>query len=151
MPAAMLDTLRCARTLQAAGFSQKQAEGTAQVLGEALTDVATKEDLAATKQDLRSEMNHGFATLKAEHDTTRQSLKADIAQLHTKFDALDRQIKFLFGFLGLLFAMAAYGFLELVSVASASAAPVQVEAAQPAPPEAIQRPPVEPSGNTAPT
>lgn len=129
MPAAMLDTLRCARTLQTAGFSQKQSEATAQVLGEALTDVATKEDI----------------------DTTRQSLKADIAQLHTKFDALDRQIKFLFGFLGLLFAMAAYGFLELVSVASAAAAPVQVEAAQPAPVEAIQRPPVEASGNSAPT
>ena len=37
--------LRCAQTLKDAGFPPKQAEATAQVLGDALADVATKEGL----------------------------------------------------------------------------------------------------------
>ena len=39
MPAAMLDTLRCAQSLKEAGFTQQQADGTARVLGDALAAV----------------------------------------------------------------------------------------------------------------
>ena len=42
MPAAMLDTLRCAQSLKEAGFTQQQADGTARVLGDALAGVANK-------------------------------------------------------------------------------------------------------------
>ncbi len=42
MNAPVLDTLRCAQTLKAAGFRDEQAEAMAQVLGDALADVVTK-------------------------------------------------------------------------------------------------------------
>ena len=74
MIAPVLDTLRCAQTLRTAGFPEEQAEAMAQVLGDALTDVATKTDL-----------DNAIGGLKTE-------LKADIAQLDTKIDALDTKI-----------------------------------------------------------
>ena len=74
MNAPVLDTLRCAQTLRTAGFPEEQAEAMAQVLGDALTDVATKTDL-----------DNAIGGLKTE-------LKADIAQLDTKIDALDTKI-----------------------------------------------------------
>ena len=74
MNAPVLDTLRCAQTLRTAGFPEEQAEAMAQVLGDALTDVATKTDL-----------DNAIGGLKTE-------LKADIAQLDTKIDALETKI-----------------------------------------------------------
>ena len=195
MPAAMLDTLRCAQSLKEAGFTQQQADGTARVLGDALAGVATKEDLAATKKDLdeaiaglRTEMHHGFAAQKAEMNGAIAALKADmdtrfadidmrfaaqkadmdagfsaqrahmdralaepkteITQLHTKHDALDRQLKFVLGLLGLLFAMSAYNFLRPGPVAAPAPTPAHAEAPQAlTPPEdqASQAAPAEPN------
>ena len=85
MPAAMLDTLRCAQSLKEAGFTQQQADGTARVLSDALAGVATEEDLATTKKDLeesiadlRTEVHHGFAGQKAEMNGAISALKADM-------------------------------------------------------------------------
>ncbi len=173
MNAPVLDTLRCAQTLKAAGFTQQQADGTARILGDALAGVATKEDLAATKKELdeaiaglRTEVHHGFAAQKAETKSALAALraevdtrfaaqkadmdagfsaqKAEITQLHTKFDALDRQLKFVLALLGLLFAMSAYNFLQPGPIA----APAHAEAPQaptPSEDQASQAAPAEPN------
>lgn len=164
MAAAMLDTLRCAQTLKAAGFPDEQADATAQLLGDALADVATKEDLdeaidrlkaeiAHGDDSLRAEMNQGFAALRAEMDarftevnhrfavtdqkieSTERTLESMGIELRGAIKGLERQMNFLIGFLGLLFAMAAYGIFELVSTpqAVAAATPTQTEA-RPNPP-----------------
>ncbi len=58
MNAAVLGTLRCARTLQTAGFPPAQAEAMAQVLADALSDVATKADLDNAVGSLESSIAH---------------------------------------------------------------------------------------------
>ncbi len=175
MNAPVLDTLRCAQTLKAAGFTQQQADGTARILGDALAGVATKEDLAATKKELdeaiaglRTEVHHGFAALRAEVDTRFAAQKADmdagfsaqkaeITQLHTKFDALDRQLKFVLALLGLLFAMSAYNFLQPGPIAAPAHAeapqaptPSEDQASQAAPAEPNRTLPIKPPKDTAP-
>ena len=129
MNAPVLDTLRCAQTLKAAGFTQQQAEGTAQVLGDALAGVATKEDLDATKKDLENA----------------------IAQLRTDFgskiDSMDRLMKFTLGLLGLIFTMiTAYGVFDVISTPRtlAATAPVQAEAPLNPPPSEQPTPPTNP-------
>jgi cell division protein FtsX len=48
------DTLKLARRLEAAGFPTKQAQDTAEVLGDALTaNVATQTDIQALRAELR--------------------------------------------------------------------------------------------------
>ena len=158
MPAAMLDTLRCAQTLEAAGVPQPQAEGIAQVLGDALADVATKDDLAATREDMAATRKDVAATredvattrndlaatredvaaLRRDLTATRKDLEAAIAGLDERLTSgikgLERQMNFLFGFLGLIFAMiTAYGIFDITSTAPAVAAPVQAEAHPTAP------------------
>ena len=144
MPAAMLDTLRCAQTLEAAGFPQPQAEGVAQVLGDALAEVATKGDLAATREDVAAVRKDVAATKKdlaavrKDLAATRKDLEAAIARVEERLTAgirgLERQMNFLFGFLGLIFAMmTAYGIFDIVSTTPAAAAPAQAEAHPTAP------------------
>ena len=74
MTAAVPDTLRCAQTLKDAGFPTKQAEATAQVLGDALADVATKEDL-----DRQTAMQ-------------KDDLEAAVDRLETKIDAVNQRV-----------------------------------------------------------
>ena len=66
MPAAMLDTLRCAQNLKNAGFTEKQADATAHVLADALADVVTKKDLDEAINGLKAEIAHGNGALRAE-------------------------------------------------------------------------------------
>ena len=134
MPAAMLDTLRCAQTLEAAGVPQPQAEGIAQVLGDALADIATKDDLAANAAATRKDL----AVVQKDLTATKKDLEAAIAGLDERLTSgikgLERQMNFLFGFLGLIFAMiTAYGIFDIISTAPAVAAPVQAEAHPTAP------------------
>ena len=79
MTTAVLDTLRCAQTLKDAGFPAKQAEAAAQVLGDALADVATKEGL-----DRHAAMQK--ADLKAAVDRLEGKLDDAVAGLNTKID-----------------------------------------------------------------
>lgn len=51
------DTLKLADRLQTAGFTAEQARGTASALSEALTsDLATKNDLAEVRRELKTEL-----------------------------------------------------------------------------------------------
>ena len=97
MTAAVLDTLRCAQTLKDAGFAPKQAEATAQVLGDALADVATKEDLdrhtAMQKADLgrhtamqKAALDRHTAMQKAALDRLEAKQRADLDRLEAKLD-----------------------------------------------------------------
>ena len=79
----MLDTLRTAQTLKTAGFPPAQAEATAQVLGDALADVATKSDLDGLE-----------------------------SRVDAKFDALNGKINLLIGFVTIMLA-SVFGFAFL--------------------------------------
>ncbi len=101
MTTAVLDTLRCAQTLKDAGFAPKQAEATAQVLGDALADVATKEDLDRHTAMQKADLDRHTAMQKADLDRhaamqkedlerhaamQKADLKAAVAGLNTKID-----------------------------------------------------------------
>ena len=83
----MIDTLHFADRLKDSGFENRQAEGMARALGDALAgtveNLATKSDLAAL-------------------DT---KLSARIETLDAKVDALGTQIKFVFAALAMLLAL----------------------------------------------
>ena len=83
----MIDTLHFADRLKDSGFENRQAEGMARALGDALAgtveNLATKSDLAAL-------------------DT---KLSARIETLDAKVDALGTQIKFVFAALAILLAL----------------------------------------------
>ena len=77
------DTLRLASRLEAAGFPTRQAGDMAEAIAEALSQLATKADLAATRAEiaaLRTELKADMAALRAE-------LKADIAALRAELKA----------------------------------------------------------------
>jgi len=84
-----LDTHQTVKDLTAAGFTDAQAEALTQALRQVqqidLSDLATKADLAATRADLhqeivdlRREMEHGFAILRAELETKMAQHKAEV-------------------------------------------------------------------------
>lgn len=70
MPDVPFDTLKLARRLEAAGFPPKQAGDMAEAMAEAVSQLATKADLAALSVELR----------------------ADIAALDAKLEILKRDI-----------------------------------------------------------
>ncbi len=84
MTTAVLDTLRCAQTLKDAGFAPKQAEATAQVLGDALADVATKDDLDRHTAVQKEDLDRHAAMQKAD-------LEAAVELIETKFDAVNQR------------------------------------------------------------
>ncbi len=86
MNAAVLDTLRCARTLQTAGFPPAQAEAMAQVLADALSDVATKADLDNAVGSLKSSIAHLDSKFETKLESAVGSLESSIAQLDSKFE-----------------------------------------------------------------
>jgi len=93
MTTAVLDTLRCAQTLKDAGFAPKQAEATAQVLGDALADVATKADVERLETKLDDAVGTGKTDLDrhtAMQETALErhaaSHKADFERLEAKLD-----------------------------------------------------------------
>ena len=87
MSRTMIDTLHFADRLKDSGFENRQAEGMARALGDAL--VKTVEHLA-TKSDLEREIGKVSARIEA---------------LDTKVDALGTQIKFVFAALAVLLAL----------------------------------------------
>ena len=107
---------------------------------------AQKADMDAGFAAQRADMDAGFAAQRAETDRALAEQKTEITQLHTKYDALDRQLKFVLALLGLLFAMSAYNFLQPSPVA----APAHAEASQAAPAEPNRTPPIKPPKDTAP-
>jgi hypothetical protein len=114
---APFDTLKLARALRDAHFSNEQAEGMAYAIAEAVqTDLATKSDLremelrldskiatlgaelradlGATRTDLRAEIGATRADLRAEIGATRADLHAEIAASKAEL------IKWVFGAIG---------------------------------------------------
>ena len=83
----MIDTLHFADRLKDSGFENRQAEGMARALGDALA--GTVENLA-TKSDL---------------DALDTKLSARIETLDTKVEALGTQIRFVFAALAMLLAL----------------------------------------------
>lgn len=104
----MLDTLAYARQLKAAGFSESQAEGIAQVIGSVVTDrLVTKDDLRALEQRLEERFERRFQSLEqriAEVEArTKLALEAGLANLENRLTI--RMGVMLAGTVGLLTAV----------------------------------------------
>lgn len=77
-----LDTLKAARSLQAAGFSEAQAEALVTVLGgPVLGGAATRDDVRYLRFDTNAELRDLRAELTAEIKRCRSELTSDIARL----------------------------------------------------------------------
>jgi hypothetical protein len=91
MATTTFDTLKFANTLKAAGVPDKQAEAQASVLGDALAvnfkEPVTKDDLAATKDDLMTAIGSLRAELQNDIRQTGQRLDAKIENLEQRLDA----------------------------------------------------------------
>jgi septal ring factor EnvC (AmiA/AmiB activator) len=83
MPAA-IDTLKFAKRLREANFTQTQAEALAEAVAEATVEnVATKLDIAELKQeiaDLRAELKQDIGALRAEFKQDNAGLRAEFKQ-----------------------------------------------------------------------
>jgi hypothetical protein len=89
------DTLRFSQRLCEAGMSDAQAAGitaaTAQAVGELVAQLATKQDLALLRQEMRQEMREAHAALReelrAEQASFREEIRADQARLREELRA----------------------------------------------------------------
>jgi hypothetical protein len=90
-----IDTLKIARRLREAGFSEPQADAVVAAVQEGGegADFATKADLAALAAELRAEIAALRAELKAEISQLRAELKADISQLRAELKADIAQLR----------------------------------------------------------
>lgn len=99
MPVATFDTLKFALALKAAGVPEKQAEAEATVLAEALQvnlkELATKEDLAATRAELKQDGDTFRKELKRDLEDFRKEWKQDLRELeqrtNARFDVMEAQ------------------------------------------------------------
>ena len=86
----MLNTLKLAQNLAAAGMARDQAEQVAHAINDAIEDTAaTKADVDALGTELRAEI----ALVRAEIDHLRTELRADIDQLRTELRAEVDQLR----------------------------------------------------------
>jgi hypothetical protein len=75
------DTLKLARRIALAGFPPQQASDMAEAIAEALSQLATKADLAATRAEiaaLRADLKADIAALRAELRAEIEILRRDI-------------------------------------------------------------------------
>ncbi len=83
------DTLKLARRLEAAGFSTKQAQDTAEALAETLTaNLASQADIQA----VRSEIRELAVQLRAEMREVELRLRAEMAGLRTEMQAMRAEL-----------------------------------------------------------
>ena len=88
------DTLAAARSLEAAGFAQEQAEAITNAVRDAVTEsAATKADLTEVKTELKAEFAEVRAEFKAEIAEVRAELKAEIAEVRAEFKAEIAEVK----------------------------------------------------------
>lgn len=89
MAALAIDTLKFAKRLREAGFSDPQAEAVVATVQEASAgaDLATRSDLAELRSGIRLEIAELRAELKAEIAELRADLKAEIAELRAELKA----------------------------------------------------------------
>jgi DNA-binding transcriptional MerR regulator len=85
----MIDTLKVAKWLRDAGFTEPQAEAVVAAVQEteAGADLATKRDLAETHSSLKAEIAAVRTELKAEIAEARTELKAEIAEARAELKA----------------------------------------------------------------
>ncbi len=85
------DTLKAANRLKAVGVPSAQAEAEAEVLSEIfevnLKELATKEDLRATKEELRREINSLRKDMDVKHESLRKDMDAKFAAMEERSDA----------------------------------------------------------------
>jgi hypothetical protein len=88
MAVAVFDTLRAAKRLKSLGFTDQQAEGVAEMMGENretdLADLATRSDLAALTATTRSDLEALAATTKKDMEQLEQRLKKDLELLEQR-------------------------------------------------------------------
>ena len=91
----MFDTLRFADRLKQSGFENRQAEGLARAIGDAMTtlleQVVTKPELDAAIGNIRSDL----AGMGARPGARFDGLSARFDALSAKFDALAAQFRFI--------------------------------------------------------
>lgn len=91
MAASAIDTLKFAKRLREAGFSDPQAEAVLATVQEASAgaDLATKSDLAELRSGIRLEIAELRAEFKAEIAELRAELKAEIASVRAELRQLE--------------------------------------------------------------
>ena len=79
------DTLKLARALRQASFTNEQAEGAAEAIAGALqADLATKGDLAEVRAGLKGDIAELKAELKGDIAELKAELKGDIAEIRSE-------------------------------------------------------------------
>ncbi len=92
MPAA-IDTLKLAKRLREADFTEVQAEALAEAVAEATVEnVATKLDIAELRGELKRDIADLRDELKQDIADLRSELKRDIAVLDVKIAALESRM-----------------------------------------------------------
>jgi len=76
---------RATRQLEQSGFNRQQADAVVLAVRELAGDLATKEDLAITKSELKVEMADLKTELKTEMADLKTELKTEMAGLRTEF------------------------------------------------------------------
>lgn len=90
----VIDTLRFADRLKAAGFDDPQAEGMARALGDELADnMVTKRDLDDAVQSLRLAIEAMDAKFEARFEAMDQKFEARFEGLEPRFDAIDAKFQ----------------------------------------------------------
>src|SRR5262249_17845593 len=84
-----IDTLKVAKRLRAAGFTEPQAEAVIAAVQEGTeqSDPATKADLAELRTELKAEITELRTELKTEITELRTELKTEIAELRAELKA----------------------------------------------------------------
>ena len=85
---AVFDTHKAVKTLTGAGFSENQAEALIDAVSDARGDAATKDDLQASEQALRTDLQALRTDLQASEQALRTDLQASEQALRTDLQAL---------------------------------------------------------------
>jgi hypothetical protein len=91
LAALAIDTLKVAKRLREAGFSDPQAEAVVATVQEAAegADLATRSDLAELRSEIKFDLAELRAELKAELAELRVELRAEIAAVRAEMRALE--------------------------------------------------------------
>jgi predicted phage-related endonuclease len=96
------DTLRFTKSLIKGGFTQEQAETSAQAWADALTgNVATQQDIMAVKAELKQDIaelrvatQQDIMAVKQDIMAVKTELKQDIIELNAKIDSIKSELKY---------------------------------------------------------
>ncbi|MCY3819358.1 MAG: hypothetical protein OXH52_08350 [Gammaproteobacteria bacterium] len=90
MEPSVIDTLRYADRLKAAGVETRQAEAMARAFNDELAvGVATKEDLDGAVGGLKGDLDRAVGGLKGDLDRAVGELKGEMTKLHARVDSME--------------------------------------------------------------